>query len=81
MEKNYVEMSFKERKRLFITFLKKDGCFSAYKENIFKHKKTFSSILECSNPIAGAFIWSRTKQGHIFWEKVAIRWGKYLSNE
>lgn len=81
MEKNYVEMSFKERKRLAITFLKKDGCFSAYKENIFKNKKTFSSILECSNPIAGAFIWSRTKQGHIFWEKVAIRWGKYLSNE
>lgn len=74
-------MSFKERKRLVITFLKKEGCFSVYKKNIFKYKKNFSSILECSNPIAGAFIWSRTKQGHVFWEKVAIRWEKYLTNE
>lgn len=81
MEKNYVEMSFKERKRLVITFLKKDGCFSAYKENIFKYKKKFSSILlECSNPIAGAFIWERTKQGIVFWEKVSRRWGKIFSN-
>ena len=79
MEKNYVEMSFKERKRLVITFLKKDGCFSAYKENIFKCGKKFSSILKCSNPIAGAFIWSRTKQGSIFWEKVSRRWGDIFS--
>lgn len=81
MEKNYIKKSFKERKKLLITFLKKDGCFSAYKENIFKNKKTFSSILECSNPIAGAFFWSCTKQGRVFWEKVSRRWVNYLSNE
>lgn len=67
--------------RLFVDFLKKEGCYQAYKANIYKQDLRWEIMRFVYSPeyIRKSFYsWESTPQGYEYWKKIDIRWRKYF---
>lgn len=77
----------KEEIKQFITFLKENNAYSAYRHNIktpnFPKERTneLANLVnkfegECSQLMDYSFDWVITKEGHTYWGDLYIKWMK-----
>lgn len=66
----------------FFAFLEKHGAFLKYMKNLEQYKetlpeKTIAEWMESCAPkdwLRGAFVWSKTPEGHLFWNVLDADW-------
>ena len=70
----------------FIAFLKQNGAYKIYLNNISRERGVSEAILFIKSAfniwedykgqrlITGAFSWSKTEEGYIFWRKLHNKW-------
>lgn len=79
-------MDYMNNKKIFISFLKENNCFSLFIYNFYKGKdfrekfgypikieKYFREIDPYSY-VEDSFLWTDTPQGRSFWAKVSHKW-------
>ena len=77
-------------RRKFFRFLKEEGVFRLYIENIYKQHPIsdcdfwdfrwklglFDEYFRCSHAVDYAFNWAHTSEGHTYWNHVHVKWLK-----
>ena len=69
-------------KKAFLRFIKEKGVYSGYVRNIKNNNKTLEKVIKNSgvqNLIQGAFIWSKTPEGHYYWSDLSTEWAKFMN--
>lgn len=80
-------MKLQKIKRIFFNWLKTQGAYDAYKRarhdvnHIFSSDHPYSRLTldDSYRFISDAFTWRSTLQGYSFWEKLNVKWRRYLS--
>lgn len=65
-------MDYMNNKKIFISFLKENNCFSLFIYNFYKGKD-FREIDPYSY-VEDSFLWTDTPQGRSFWVKASHKW-------
>jgi hypothetical protein len=65
------------KKRLFFNFLQENNALKAYKQAYKRFRNASVSPNEYT-PLAVAFIWHGTPEGHEYWKSLDQQWHDYL---
>ena len=65
-------------KKQFKKFMKKRDAWKKFKKRCDSPWEKFKKIAPSDKYILRAFTWSGSKEGHEFWDKLNVKWQKYI---
>jgi uncharacterized circularly permuted ATP-grasp superfamily protein len=63
----------------FENFLKREGVFEKYLENLYEQDEQLTEFEYPSEYVSAAFVWTDTNEGHNFWSDIDTKWYKELA--